>query len=64
MIKPVPGYEPRGITLAFDSGISANIVDGQINFRTSDGASIDVDNRGFASISRPESLRLDTPRKK
>lgn len=64
MIKPGPGENPRGIHLVFDNGLYANIVDGTMNFRTRDGAGIVVDNRGFASISRSESLRLDEMRKR
>lgn len=64
MIKPMPGYEPRGLNLAFGDEAHAEIVDGRINFRTRSGASIDVDERGFVSISRPESLRLGDARTK
>jgi|AGTN01.3.fsa_nt_gi hypothetical protein len=64
MIKPMPGYEPRGLNLAFGDEAHAEIVDGRINFRTRGGASVEVDNRGFVSISRPESLRMDDTRKK
>lgn len=58
LIKPMPGYTPRGIFLSYGDRVTANVVDGTINFRTNSGASIDVDNRGFASITRQESLRF------
>lgn len=58
LIKPTPGNEPRGLNLSFGDVASAEIVDGRMEIRTRDGANVIVDSHGFASISRPESLRL------